>query len=211
MALHRKYSIIHIILCAIIFIIGLLGVNKYIWFNEGFSNLPPGINYNNLNSQKYSHTVNLPINDPISCTNFCGPKATCAKTGEQCTSDIDCPGCNPGQPDLTSCETKDVPGYTDTSKWGQNHGLAQNSLLEPNNNIDFDEIYPGSRHAELTQNYQGMNTWTSAFNQGLGLYNKSREFNNGPTNAEKKFVPTYPTTVSTTGLFYNTGPPAANT
>lgn len=208
MTLHRKYSIIYIIL-GVICIIGLLEVSKYVWFNEGFSNLPSSINYNDLNSPKYSHTVNLPINDPISCTNFCGPKATCAKTGGQCTSDIDCPGCNPGQPVSSPCETKDVPGYTDTNKWGQNHGLAQNSLLEPNN-VEFDEIYPGSRHAELTQNYQGMDTWTSAFNQGLGLYNKSQEFNDGPTNIEKKFVPAYPTTVSTTGLFYNTGPPASN-
>jgi len=46
--------------------------------------------YNN-----YSDNVDLPINTKYSCKNMCGPHATCSLTGEQCTSDIDCYGCQP--------------------------------------------------------------------------------------------------------------------
>jgi hypothetical protein len=39
--------------------------------------------------------VNLPLTDTYSCQNFCGPTARCSVTGQQCSADIDCPGCNP--------------------------------------------------------------------------------------------------------------------
>jgi hypothetical protein len=41
----------------------------------------------------YSHTVNLPINTSMTCENTCGPPNRCSVTGEQCTSDVDCYGC----------------------------------------------------------------------------------------------------------------------
>ena len=44
-------------------------------------------------SSDTSHTVNLPINTTISCENMCGPLNRCSITGQQCTSDIDCYGC----------------------------------------------------------------------------------------------------------------------
>ena len=69
------------------------------------------INYNDMNSPLYSHTVNLPINDPVSCKNFCGPNAKCLLTGEQCTSDIDCQGCVPKSKTQDSCITKEVDPY----------------------------------------------------------------------------------------------------
>lgn len=40
-----------------------------------------------------SHNVSMPIVDPYSCSNFCGPQARCAITNTQCTSDVDCYGC----------------------------------------------------------------------------------------------------------------------
>ena len=51
--------------------------------------------YMDTGSPNTSHSVDLPINNPIDCSNMCGPLGRCYKTGEQCTSDIDCPGCNP--------------------------------------------------------------------------------------------------------------------
>jgi hypothetical protein len=44
-------------------------------------------------SPQTNHTVDLPINTKISCKNMCGPLARCSITGEQCTSDVDCYGC----------------------------------------------------------------------------------------------------------------------
>ncbi len=44
-------------------------------------------------SPKTNHNVDQPINTKISCKNMCGPLARCSITGEQCTSDVDCYGC----------------------------------------------------------------------------------------------------------------------
>ena len=178
------------------------------------------INYNDTNSPAYSHTVNLPINDPVSCKNFCGPQAQCAITREQCSSDIDCQGCNPGPKLQDSCTTKEVDPYDNGGKLGQ-QGLQYSPLTTGynNHNADFAQIYPGSKDAELKVPYQGLDKWTKSFNEGLKLYNKRREsadkYSQGISNAETgsdttSFEPKYPMTVSATGQFYETTPPSAN-
>ena len=63
------------------------------------SNLKEGFNPNALltydsNSPKNSHNVDV-VNNEYSCSNFCGPQSQCAITREQCTSDVDCQGCQP--------------------------------------------------------------------------------------------------------------------
>ena len=181
------------------------------------------INYNDTNSPLYSHSVNLPINDSVSCKNFCGPKSQCAITREQCTSDIDCKGCNPGPTPMDSCVTEDVPPYDAGGKLGQ-QGLQYSQLTTGynNHNADFAQIYPDSKDAELKVPYQGIDQWTKSFNEGLKLYNKRREsadkYSQGISNAiplamgneMPSFGPKYPMTVSATGQFYETTPPAAN-
>ena len=186
------------------------------------------INYNDLNSPQYSHTVNLPINDPVSCKNFCGPNAKCLLTKEQCTSDIDCQGCNPGPTKQTECQTKDVDPYDGAGKLGQNQGLQYSPLTTGynNHNVNFAQIYPNSKDAQIKRPYEGLDQWTDSFNKGLELYNKKRsiadKYNSGSdtttdtnpdTTTDTKstsFEPKYPTTVSATGLFYETTPPASN-
>lgn len=183
------------------------------------------INYNNTNSPLYSHTVNLPINDPVSCKNFCGPQSQCAITREQCTTDIDCNGCNPGPTPMDSCRTKDVEPYDDAGKLGQS-GLQYSKLTTGynNHNADFSQIYTNSKDAELKVPYQGVDIWTKSFNEGLNLYNKRREsaekYSQGITNqiplATKnklnpiKNEPNYPMRISATGEFYETTPLPSN-
>jgi hypothetical protein len=181
-----------------------------------------GFNNNDHNSPLYSHTVNLPINDPISCQNFCGPKAQCAITREQCTSDIDCHGCNPGQKKQDKSLIKDIMPYDATGKLGQNQGLQYSPLTTGfnNHNINFAETYPGSKDAEIVPYYQGSNSWTKAFNAGLELYNDKRRVYDKysgylvePDIAPSKlsyYEPKYPMTISATGQFFQTTPPAAN-
>jgi hypothetical protein len=178
--------------------------------------------FNNYNSPLYSHNVNLPINDPVSCQNFCGPKAQCAITREQCTSDIDCYGCNPGPTKEDECLTKDVKPYDATGKLGQNQGLQYSPLTTGfnNHNINFAETYPGSKDAEIIPYYQGSNSWTKSFNAGLQLYNDKRRaydkfsgYLEEPDIAPSKlsyYEPKYPTTISATGQFFQTTPPASN-
>lgn len=179
------------------------------------------ISYNDINSPLYSHTVNMPINDPVSCKNFCGPKSQCLLTREQCTSDIDCQGCNPGPTPQSTCLTKDVEPYDDAGKLGQNQGLQYSPLTTGynNHNADFAQIYEGSKDAQIKKPYQGLDLWTDSFNKGLEMYNKKRESADKYSVADLGFdieskkqyyEPTYPMTISATGQFYETTPPASN-
>jgi len=182
------------------------------------------INYNNLNSPLYSKTVNLPINDSVSCKNFCGTKAQCAITREQCSADIDCFGCNPGPTSLDTCETKDVAPYDNGGKLGQNLGLQYSPLTTGYNNhsIDFAEAYPDSKNSQINRPYQGVDLWTKSFNQGLDFYNKKRASYDKYSEGINQTIidsandnmytrePKYPTTISATGQFYETTPPASN-
>ena len=145
-------------------------------------------------------------------------------TGEQCTSDIDCFGCNPGPTIQSPCTSSEVQPYDDAGKLGQNIGLQYSPLTTGYNghNIDFAEIYDGSKNAELTTPYQGYDLWTKSFNNGLEIYNKKREiadeYDEGLSNAISLvaktklpyYEPRYPTTISMTGQFYETTPPASN-
>ena len=243
MKLEFKYTIIYTIICVFLFwIIIKYGTNVLNNFclttslKEGLTDFEKYsqkivpypkdavINYNDINSDLYSHTVNLPINDPVSCKNFCGPNAKCLLTGEQCTSDIDCYGCNPGPTPQNDCITKEVAPYDAAGKLGQNLGLQYSSLTTgyDKHNADFAQIYDGSKDAQLTVPYQGLDIWSDSFNNGLELYNKRRksadEYSEGISSAiplaTKSKLPyyeaKYPMTVSLTGQFYETTPPASN-
>ena len=224
MALDFKYTIIYIFLCLFLFrfiikygssvcssfkvVEGLTDFEKY---SQQIIPYPEDarINYNDLNSPQYSHTVNLPINDPVSCKNFCGPNAKCLLTKEQCTSDIDCQGCNPGPTKQTVCQTKDVDPYDGAGK-----GLQHSPLTTGynNHNIDFAQIYPDSKDAQIRRPYEGLDLWTDSFNKGLELYNTKRGIADTTTDTttDTSFETKYPTTISATGLFYDTTPPASN-
>lgn len=235
MKLDFKYTIIYTLICLFLFWLiikyagtvcgsktlkeGLTDFEKY---SQKIVPYPKDavINYNDVNSPLYSRTVNLPINDPVSCKNFCGPKAKCLLTGEQCTSDIDCQGCNPGPKPQSNCITKEVDPYDNGGKLGQ-QGLQYSPLTTGynNHNADFAQIYEGSKDAQLTVPYQGLDTWTDSFNKGLELYNKKRESADkysvadlgfGFGSKKQYYEPKYPMTVSMTGQFYETTPPASN-
>jgi hypothetical protein len=215
-----KYKIINILITL------LLGLSIYLLFRLIVKPSLEGLTQqtDDLNSPLYNHTVNLPLNTTISCKNFCGPKAQCAITREQCTTDIDCFGCTPIQINKNNTiNSYNVDPYDATGKLGQ-QGLQYSSLTTGINghNNDLSEIYPGSKNAQIVQPYQGVDNWKKSFNAGLELYNKKREssikYNEGNSNAipiayKSKlsyYEPNYPLTTSATGLFYETMPPAAN-
>ena len=85
-----------ILLIFILYYIHYLTKNKYII--ECFSSSSP-------------NTVNLPLNSTYSCSNMCGPNNMCSITNQQCTSDIDCSGCQPKQQQQTQPSTSIfIPG-----------------------------------------------------------------------------------------------------
>ena len=81
-----------LLIVAIYYWIGYLVKNNYI--QECFQS------NQTMMGPEYSHSVDLPLTTTYSCKNFCGPPARCSITGQQCTSDIDCPGCQPYVPPL---------------------------------------------------------------------------------------------------------------
>ena len=68
--------------------------------------------FNATEGNDTTHTVNLPLNTTSSCSNFCGPTARCSMTGQQCTSDIECPGCQPNVSQPQNQYTPNVPYNT---------------------------------------------------------------------------------------------------
>ena len=226
-------SIIFYILCFII----IISFRKILYFDnpiikEGLTdfeqysyNIIPypkdaTINLSDENSPLYSHTVDLPINNPVSCKNFCGPQSQCAITREQCTSDIDCKGCKPQSQNQNDLANMKVEPYDATGKLGQNMGLQYSPLTTgyDNHAANFEEVYPGSKDAQIKTVYQGVDTWTKSFNTGLDLYNKKQDvydkYNQVLLDETIGKLPvhksSYPTTITATGQFYNTIAPASN-
>jgi hypothetical protein len=133
-----------------------------------------------LNSPLYSHTVNLPINDPISCSNFCGPNAQCLITREQCTSDIDCKGCMRTHP----------VGYYNNNFSEIYLGSKNSQIKRPYEGIDLWE--------------KSFNKGLELYNKKQEIEDEYSYTNN------TKYKVKYPMTISATGLFYETTPSALN-
>jgi hypothetical protein len=189
MKFNFKYTIINVLLCLFVFWI----VIKYLKITlqtENFNNRSIGypknalINYKDLNSPLYSHNVNLPINDPISCNNFCGPNAQCLITREQCTSDIDCKGCMRTHP----------VGYYNNNFSQIYPGSKNSQIKRPYEGIDLWEK-SFNKGLELYNKKQEIK---DKYSNSINIFNSS--------NYKVK----YPMTISATGLFYETTPSALN-
>ena len=194
-----------------ILIIGFIAFILYIinsGFKEGFD--PNALLTYDSNSPKNSHNVDV-VNNPYSCSNFCGPKATCIKTKEQCTSDVDCQGCQPPinkvpPTYLTDTEVKpsDEAGKLTLSQ------TPQYSTLTSDIGSRATYAKPGSLNEEIVRPYEGYDKWTKSFNYGLELADKKLIYQYSPAPEEYRSMPIYPVTRTATGLFYDTGPTAAN-
>jgi hypothetical protein len=230
------WSIFCVFLFILILIWGQEIINKkLLCFKEGLQDYKGGsiipypkdatIDYNNYNSPLYSHNVNLPINDTLTCHNFCGPKNQCSITREQCTSDVDCFGCNHGLTPMSACELEEIQPYDNAGKLGQNLGLTYSSLTndsDKHHDKDIAEAYPGSKYNNIQKPYKGIDNWGRTFNKGIQYYNKSREANEKYGEGINKVIRdqtslnwleyqlSYPTKISATGEFYETTAPAAN-
>ena len=192
-----------------IFVIGL-GLGLYFInskFKEGFD--PNALLTYDSNSPKNSHNVDV-VNNNYNCSNFCGPQSQCALTREQCTSDVDCQGCQPiidAPPKyLTSTEVKPL---NDAGKltWTQ---TPQYSTLTTDIGTEAAYVIPGSKEAEIIRPYEGYDMWTKSFNFGLSLADKKLVYDHSPEPEEYRSIPVYPITRTATGLFYDTGPTASN-
>ncbi len=193
----KYYNLVLAVICVLLFIFILnwthyLSVQNYIV--ECFTN----------ESSKTSHTVDLPLTTTYSCTNFCGPTSRCAKTGQQCFTDIDCPGCKPVIPPLSksSANSVSVPGNNGAGKltWGV---TPQYSPLTSGYGTN-ERIITKDMLSQPAMPAFGINTWLTSFNKERKLYNKRYK------PPQLSYMPNYPQRYSLTGDFIEDGPLASN-
>jgi len=149
-----------------------------------------------------SHTVNLPLTTTYSCQNFCGPTARCSITGQQCFTDIDCPGCQPYSPPLKNTQSYQVPADDDAGKltWGV---TPQYSPLTSGYGTKETLVTPNPFSKPPMANY-GVNVWAAGANQEYNLFNQRYK------PPQLNYMPNYPQRYSFTGEFIEDGPFPSN-
>jgi hypothetical protein len=205
--------IIYIFICVLLFwlLVGWwkqLVKNGYVidlMVKEGFD--PNALLYYDTNNPLYSHSVDMPINTTLSCKNFCGPKAQCAITREQCTSDVDCGGCQPEIPPPPAYLTEtDIKGYNEAGRLIYNQN-PQYSELTTDIGTTAEII---DKEAKVPKPYLGLDVWTEAYDVGTKLFDDRMAWKYSSAPEKYRYMPKYPTTETVTGLFEDTGPTAAN-
>lgn len=148
-----------------------------------------------------SHTVNLPLTTTYSCKNMCGPPARCSITGHQCTSDIDCPGCQPYVPPLTS-SSKEVPGDNDAGKLTFNQTPTYSDLTTDIGTQA--RLITNNKFSKPLRPDLGVNTWIDDFNK------ENKEFDSKFKPSHLEYMPTYDNRYTLSGEFMDNGPLASN-
>ena len=188
------YIFVSIILFILIFLwIDYLTKNDYIV--ECFTNGPI------MESSNTSHTVNLPLTTQYSCKNFCGPTARCSITGQQCLSDIDCPGCQPYSPPLPKTSAS-VPAANDAGKltFGP---TPQYSPLTSGYGTHELVITKNMYEKPLSPNF-GVDIWTKDFEESKKLFDQRYK------PPQLSYMPDYPKRYSLSGEFIEDGPFPSN-
>jgi hypothetical protein len=155
-------------------------------------------------SSNTTHTVDLPLTNTLSCKNFCSPTSRCAITGQQCFTDIDCPGCQPSTPFSKKNKNNQgcVPGDNDAGKLTVGVTPQYSSLTSgygTQKAIITDKLYGKPSQANF-----GVDTWRSSFDQGQDLFNRRYKPN------QLQYMPNYPSIYSVTGEFLGDGPLPSN-
>lgn len=197
----KQYNTIFLILVCFILLVSIFNLIDYLVTNKYIIEcMTSGSN------ESTSHTVNLPLTTTYSCKNFCGPTARCAITGQQCFTDIDCPGCQPRSSSSPTSNVTNVdvsvPGNDDAGKLTLGVTPQYSSLTSGY----------GTRETVITNNMNskpampsfGVNTWLTEFKEEEKLFNTRYK----PYGVQ--YMPNYPQRYSLTGEFMDDGPLASN-
>ena len=151
-----------------------------------------------------SHNVNLPLTTTYSCKNFCGPTARCSATGQQCFTDIDCPGCQPKQGNTYAQQndTTSVPGDNDAGKLTL--GVTPQYSPLTSGYGTHETIITNNMNSKPAMPNFGVNTWLGEFNEDRSLFDKRYK------PKDLQFMPNYKQRYSLTGEFMDEGPLASN-
>ena len=187
--------------------------------------------YTDLGLPGTSHTVNLPINTTFECENKCMPPARCSITGQQCSSDIDCCGCNPNAKKIQQLLEEGVDLNDINNEVGSidkfvegffpkklSEGFSADQLKSAYGNdaknkvTDFDLFTKESElFSKPPQYYLGEDMWSKSFYEGAKLFNDAHDPNiqkaryaGGPDPGQ--FQLKYPDRTTLSGLFVENGP-----
>ncbi len=188
-----------------IFISLVLFIFIFLWINYLTNN-----NYivecftNNVikESSKTSHTVNLPLTTTYSCKNFCGPTARCSITGQQCLSDIDCPGCQPSLPKTNSASNKPVPAANDAGKLTVGVSPQYSPLTSGYGTQEL--VITKDMYSKPASPNFGVDIWTKDFDESKKLFDKRYK------PPQLPYMPDYPKRYSLSGEFIEDGPFPSN-
>jgi hypothetical protein len=180
-------------------IVSIIVILALLFYTFMQNNIESFSNYLNTNK---SYTVNLPINTTTSCQNFCNPKNICSISGGQCSTDIDCYGCQYMGNEYSTDGGSDVPGNNENGKL-TNGFTPTYSVLTSDIGTNAKLVNSKNKPVDM---YLGHNLWSESANMGMELYDK--RYN--PSIDTLSFLPSYPESVSLTGEFKENFPPAAN-
>ena len=153
-----------------------------------------------------THTVDMPLTTTTSCSNFCGPTSRCAKTGQQCFTDIDCPGCQP-----KTKGSNNSKNTNNTNIVGDNAaGKLTFSLTPQYSTLTTDmgtraTAFFNKKFAKPPSPAFGINTWRDDFNSDQKLFDKRYK-----PPSDLTYMPSYPQRYSVTGDYLEDGPLASN-
>lgn len=150
-----------------------------------------------------TQTIDLPLNNPYNCDNFCGPTSRCAISGQQCTADIDCPGCTASLPNRANASPSSIRGNNDAGKLGPSNGLSYSSLTT---DIGTQSKLYDADAANLRpmQPNLGENTWITNYTRSMDEFNRRYR----PVGLE--FIPDYKKDFTLSGEFSTAGPLPSN-
>lgn len=204
MKLQEKKQTFCLLFIILFFLISLYFLIDYLIkskkdFKEGFKQ--DSIFSKNINDSD-TYSLDMPLTNTYSCSNFCSPTSRCAITGQQCFADLDCPGCNPNTPPYSITSYKyEVPGNNDAGKLSNlplQYSPLTNDIGTKSKQISFNEF------DKAPSPDFGVNTWFNQFNIGKKLFDE-RYKAYGLEN-----MPSYPKTYTSTGLFIDEGPTSSN-
>ena len=152
-------------------------------------------------SDKTSHTVNLPLTTTQSCSNFCGPTSRCAISGQQCFADIDCSGCQPKSKQQPYASGS-VPGDDDAGKLSFGAISAYSPLTSGYGTKEL--IITNDLYGKLSSADFGINSWKKSFNTSQQLFNQRYK------PPQTSTMPNYPQMYSLSGEFKGDGPLPSN-
>lgn len=207
----------YLAIVALLLLFAIFGWIHYLFVHNIISTREPfeSTAVKDTGSPETSHTVDLPLNTTYSCSNMCGPLSRCAITGEQCTSDVDCYGCVKN--DESEGGFEGFEGLKGKEILGQNHSGKLTSAVPSYSTLTSDigsksRFYNNGldKFSPVPQANFGENLWKPISDIGLDLYKKSQHWEQDVYPEKFQFLPKYPPRATTTGLFSNDEPLAAN-